>query len=82
MSAARASRSHGALGHAAQPFCLHSPRPAAPPTQRSDRDRHARRCRRLAEASGRKTMMLFDRGLMDGKAYMSESQWELLLEEL
>jgi len=26
--------------------------------------------------------MLFDRGLMDGKAYMSESQWELLLEEL
>ena len=28
----------------------------------------------LADASGRKTMMLFDRGLMDGKAYMSETQ--------
>ena len=28
----------------------------------------------LGEASGRKCMMLFDRGLMDGKAYMSESQ--------
>eukprot|EP00966_Prymnesium_polylepis_P161554 3733654-Prymnesium_polylepis.1 len=28
----------------------------------------------LGEASGRKCMMLFDRGLMDGKAYMSASQ--------
>ena len=36
----------------------------------------------LAIASGRKAMVLFDRGLMDGKAYMSATQWELMLEEL
>ncbi|KAL1508542.1 hypothetical protein AB1Y20_004641 [Prymnesium parvum] len=36
----------------------------------------------LASSSGRKAMILCDRGLMDGKAYMSDSQWELLLEEL
>ena len=27
-------------------------------------------------------MILLDRGTMDGKAYMSEQQWELMLEEL
>ncbi len=36
----------------------------------------------LTRASGRPSVVLFDRGLMDGKAYMSEEQWELLLEEL
>ena len=30
----------------------------------------------------RPTVILLDRGTMDGKAYMSEQQWELMLEEL
>lgn len=36
----------------------------------------------IAEQSGRPTVILLDRGTMDGKAYMSEQQWELMLEEL
>jgi len=36
----------------------------------------------LAKGSGRPAVVLLDRGLMDGKAYMEEEQWELLLEEL
>ena len=36
----------------------------------------------LATQSGRPAVILLDRGTMDGKAYMSEEQWELMLEEL
>jgi len=36
----------------------------------------------LAKQSGRPTVILLDRGAMDGKAYMSEGQWELMLDEL
>lgn len=37
----------------------------------------------IANASGRdRCVLLMDRGAMDGKAYMSDSQWELMLEEL
>ena len=37
----------------------------------------------VAMASGRdRVVMLMDRGAMDGKAYMSDSQWELMLEEV
>ena len=35
-----------------------------------------------AKASGRPCVVFFDRGLMDGKAYMTDAQWELLLDEL
>ena len=35
----------------------------------------------LATHSGRPSVILLDRGAMDGKAYMSEAQWELMLEE-
>lgn len=37
----------------------------------------------LANQSGReRCVLLMDRGAMDGKAYMSDAQWELMLEEL
>lgn len=36
----------------------------------------------LATQSGRPSVILLDRGAMDGKAYMSDDQWELLLEDV
>ena len=36
----------------------------------------------LAVSSGRPAVILLDRGTMDGKAYMTDSQWEQMTEEL
>lgn len=36
----------------------------------------------IGRASGRPTLILLDRGALDGKAYVSEYEWELLLDDV